>query len=59
MKRKLESWLFWILVDAVAVPLYAAKELYLTSVIYFLFLINAVWGLINWVKIWHFDRKNV
>ncbi len=52
MKRKLESWYFWILVDVVAVPLYAAKGLYLTSAIYFLFLINAVWGLINWLKIW-------
>jgi len=59
MKRKLESWCFWILVDAVAVPLYAAKELYLTSAIYFLFLINAVWGLINWMKIWRSEQKNV
>jgi nicotinamide mononucleotide transporter len=52
MKRKLESWYFWILVDMVAVPLFAAKELYLTSAIYFMFLGNAVWGLINWLKIW-------
>lgn len=51
MKRKVESWIFWILVDLVAVPLYAAKELYLTSAIYFLFLINAVFGLLNWLKI--------
>jgi nicotinamide mononucleotide transporter len=52
MRRKLESWIFWIVVDAIAVPLYGAKELYLTSAIYFLFLLNAVWGLINWYKIW-------
>lgn len=52
MQRKLESWCFWIIVDAVAVPLYAAKDLYLTSAIYFLFLLNAVWGLVNWWKIW-------
>ncbi len=52
MKRKLESWYFWILVDLVAVPLYAAKELYLTSTIYFLFLILAIWGLLHWKKIW-------
>ena len=57
MKRKLESWYFWILVDLVACPLYAAKELYLTSAIYFLFLINAVWGLINWLRIWRSEQE--
>lgn len=57
MQRKLESWLFWILVDAVAVPLYAAKDLYLTSAIYFIFLLNAVWGLINWWKIWRSEKQ--
>lgn len=59
MKRKLESWYFWILVDAVAFPLYAAKGLYLTSAIYFLFLLNAVWGLINWLKIWHSEQQTI
>jgi nicotinamide mononucleotide transporter len=52
MKRKLESWYFWILVDSVAVPLYAAKELYLTSSIYSVFLILAIWGLLHWRRIW-------
>jgi nicotinamide mononucleotide transporter len=52
MRRKLESWIFWIIVDMIAVPLYAAKDLYLTSAIYFLFLLNAVWGLLNWLKLW-------
>lgn len=59
MKRKLESWYFWILVDVVACPLYAAKGLYLTSAIYFLFLINAVLGLINWLKIWRLENKTI
>ena len=58
MRRKLESWIFWIIVDVIAVPLYAAKGLYLTSAIYFLFLLNAVWGLINWRKIWHSETNS-
>lgn len=57
MQRKLESWCFWIVVDAVAVPLYSAKGLYLTSAIYCLFLLNAVWGLINWWKIWRSEEQ--
>lgn len=52
MRRKLETWVFWIVVDAIAASLYAAKGLYLTSFIYFLFLLNAVWGLIHWYRLW-------
>lgn len=48
MGRKLETWIFWVLVDLIAVPLYAAKGLYLTSAVYAAFLINAVYGYINW-----------
>jgi nicotinamide mononucleotide transporter len=52
MERKLETWIFWIVVDLIAVPLFASKELYLTAVIYFAFLLNAVWGLVYWIKIY-------
>jgi nicotinamide mononucleotide transporter len=57
MQRKLENWYCWILVDAIAVPLYAAKELYLTSAIYFIFLVLAVWGLLNWRKLWQQNQE--
>lgn len=52
MRRKLETWVFWFVVDAIATPLYAAKGLYLTSFIYFLFLLNAIWGLVHWYRLW-------
>ncbi len=48
MQRKLECWYFWIAVDALATPLYAVKELYITSGVYAAFLINAVYGLWLW-----------
>lgn len=51
MGRKIENWLVWIAVNLVAVPLYASKELYLTSGIYFLFLLNAIWGWLTWQRL--------
>ena len=48
MKRRLETWLFWIIVDLIAVPLYGLKGLYMTSGVYFLFLLNAVYGFWQW-----------
>ncbi|WP_165225692.1 nicotinamide riboside transporter PnuC [Aquisphaera insulae] len=47
-RKRLESWLAWILVDAIYVPLYASKELYLTAVLYAIFLGMAVLGLREW-----------
>lgn len=59
MARKLEHWIVWILVDLIAVPLFASKELYLTALIYSAFLINAVFGLINWIRIYRLNDETV
>lgn len=46
--RRVESWVLWIAADLVAIPLYAWKGLYPTAVLYGLFLILSVGGLISW-----------
>ncbi len=45
MKRRIESWLFWVLVNTIAVPLYASRGLYLTACLYAGYWIYA---LISW-----------
>ncbi|QEH34467.1 Nicotinamide riboside transporter PnuC [Aquisphaera giovannonii] len=47
-RKRPESWLAWILVDAIYVPLYASKSLHLTAVLYAIFLGMAVMGLLEW-----------
>jgi nicotinamide mononucleotide transporter len=47
-RKRVESWWGWILVDAIYVPLYVAKELYLTALLYAVFLVMAVMGLRAW-----------
>lgn len=47
-RRYLENWHWWIAVNAVSIPLYLRKDLLLTAGLYGLFLILAVWGLIEW-----------
>jgi nicotinamide mononucleotide transporter len=49
-KKKLESWYFWIIVDVVAVGVYGLKELYLTTGLYAVFLVLAVFGYFEWRK---------
>ncbi|NCC72852.1 MAG: nicotinamide riboside transporter PnuC [Sphingobacteriia bacterium] len=48
--KKIENWIYWIIGDIVSVPLYFHKELMLTSFQYFVFLILAVMGYIEWQK---------
>ncbi len=51
-RKRLESWIGWIIVDVIYVPLYIYKELYLTAILYALFLLMAVMGLRAWHAAW-------
>ena len=46
--KKLESWLFWIVVDLVAVGIYLYKDLYFATTLYGLFLVLGVAGYFTW-----------
>lgn len=48
INKKIESWLLWILVNCTAIFVYAQREIYLTSLLYAMFLIISVKGLREW-----------
>lgn len=56
-RRCLENWILWIAVDAVAIGVYAAKGLMLTSILYTVFLLVSVVGLLSWRKALAAERK--
>jgi nicotinamide mononucleotide transporter len=47
-KKYLESWWIWIVADLIYIPLYGYKGLWLTSILYGIFLILCVMGLRAW-----------
>lgn len=51
LERLVENWLGWIVVNTIAVPIYAAKGLLLTSAIYGVFLGNAFYGVWRWRRL--------
>lgn len=51
MDRRVESWWCWILVNTIAVPLYASRGLYVTAALYVAFWVNAVVALGRWRKL--------
>ena len=48
MGRRIENWYVWLLVNTIAVPLYASRELYITAILYLIFWCNTWYGLYQW-----------
>tara|TARA_B100000579_G_C22583272_1_gene734562 strand:+ start:205 stop:837 length:633 start_codon:yes stop_codon:yes gene_type:complete len=55
-KRKIESWIFWIIGNLISVPLYVTKGLAFTSFQYFIFTFIAIAGYYKWKSI--YNSKN-
>ena len=55
-RRKIESWIFWIIGDIISIPLYLYKGLTFTSFQYFIFTFIAIAGYYKWKSI--YNRKN-
>jgi nicotinamide mononucleotide transporter len=49
-QKKIDNWAVWIVVDLVAIPIYLLKGLYVTSGLYFVYLLLCVSGLLGWWK---------
>jgi nicotinamide mononucleotide transporter len=57
-KKHIENWYVWILADCIYIPLYAYKELYLTAVVYGVFLIMCIAGIKEWKRIYASASSN-
>ncbi len=51
-RRKIESWIFWIIGDLISIPLYLYKGLAISTIQYFIFTIIAIMGYKSWLKIY-------
>ena len=51
MTRKLlENWIVWVSVDVVYIGMYIYKSLYVTAVLYFVFLVLSAMGYVQWKR---------
>jgi len=51
-QRKIENWILWIVVDVICTVMYSLKGIQFFSLEYFLFTIMAIYGLVNWIKLY-------
>ncbi|MEC7646081.1 MAG: nicotinamide riboside transporter PnuC [Bacteroidota bacterium] len=49
-KKVLENWLYWIIIDIVSIYLYFNRDLHLTSLLFMLYTIIAIFGYFAWLN---------
>jgi nicotinamide mononucleotide transporter len=50
IRKKVEAWFVWLLVDVISTYMYFVKDVKLYSLLYLVFCFIAVFGTLNWVK---------
>ena len=51
-KKVLENWIYWFVIDAIAIYLYIDRELYLTALLMAIYVVMVVFGYTAWLKIY-------
>ena len=49
-RKVLENWWYWLVIDAVSVFIYWARDLQLTSVLFVIYVVLVPIGLLNWTR---------
>ncbi len=49
-RKHIENWYVWIAADIIYIGLYTYKQLYLTSLLYLIFMIMCIMGVVEWKK---------
>ena len=57
-RRKIEHWIIWIVGDIISIPLYIYKGLALTSIQYLIFTLIAIFGYIEWKRVYN-NKKQI
>jgi nicotinamide mononucleotide transporter len=50
-RRRIESWIYWIVVDVIGIGLYYAKAVKFVALLYVILLFLAVKGFVSWLRI--------
>ena len=55
-RKVLENWLYWLVIDSAAIYLYLDRELYLTALLFAVYLVIALFGYLQWRQ--HFNQQS-
>ena len=49
-KKIIENWIYWFVIDSISIYLFISRELYLTALLFFIYLIIIIFGYRSWRK---------
>ena len=49
-RKLLENWLYWVCIDSLSIYLYLDRELYLTALLFALYVVIVIFGFIEWLR---------
>ena len=50
-RKKLENWLYWIVIDSVGMYLYELRGLQLTAALFALYVVISIFGYVSWLRV--------
>ena len=57
-RKKIESWIFWLIIDILSVGIYFYKGLYFYSLLYSIYVVMAFRGYVTWLESYRNDQRN-
>ncbi len=57
-RKKIESWIFWLIIDILSVGIYFYKELYFYSLLYSIYVVMAFLGYVTWLESYRDEQQN-
>ena len=58
-RKKIESWIFWLIIDILSVGIYFYKGLYFYSLLYSVYVVMAFLGYVTWLESYRNDKRNI
>jgi len=49
-RKVLENWIYWLVIDSVSIYLYVDRQLYVTALLFAVYIIIIGFGWISWLK---------
>jgi len=50
VRKVLENWIYWLVIDSISIYLYIDRELYFTSMLFVVYIVIIFFGWLSWLK---------
>ena len=56
IRKKLENWIYWFVIDGISIALYINRGLYLTAGLFAVYVVIVVFGFLHWLRLYKSEK---